>query len=178
MRCAVLQINTNLLITERNIDIFTQETLYPSFISKKNWRSPSRTFFKHPLFTPFSLFLSESEICNISNKYWLPHESATKIFLRNCFSKHLTLLLHFNKTVVLSIAEGFRKIDFLPHFNVISERMRCAIFQINTDLVKVYEHINIFTQETLQPSFIWEILSKYISLFFPKAIGVLCHRGS
>ena len=55
--------------------------------------------------------------------------------------------------------------------------MRCAIFQINADLVKVYEHINTFTQETLQLSFIWEILSKNIALFFPKPIGVLCHRG-
>ena len=55
--------------------------------------------------------------------------------------------------------------------------MRCAIFQINADLVKVYEHINTFTQETLQLSFICEIISKNISLFSPKPIGVLCHRG-
>ena len=76
-----------------------------------------------------------------------------------------------------SRSQGFRKIDFLPHFYLILERMRCAIFQINADLVKVYEHINTFTQETLQLSFIWEILSKNIALFFPKPIGVLCHRG-
>ena len=37
----------------------------------------------------------------------------------------------------------------LPNF------MMCAIFQTNTDLVKIYEHIAIFTQETLQLFFIW-----------------------
>ena len=76
-----------------------------------------------------------------------------------------------------SRSQGFRQIDFLLHFCLISERMRCAIFQINADLVKVNEHINTFTQETLQLSFICEILSKNISLFSPKPIGVLCHRG-
>ena len=162
MRCAIFQINTNLLITERNINIFTQETLYPSFISKKI----GALHREHPLLTLFSLFLSVSEVCNISNKYWLPNKSATKIFLRNGFAKHLTLLLHSSKKVVLSIAEGFRKIDFLPHFYLVSERMRCAIFQVNTDLVKVYEHINIFTQESLQPSLIWEILPKIHLSFF------------
>ena len=36
---------------------------------------------KHPLFTIFSLFLTLSEVCNVSNKYWLPYKSANKIFL-------------------------------------------------------------------------------------------------
>ena len=161
-----MQINTNLLITEWNINIFTQDTLYPSFISKKIGTLHREHFSKHPHFTLFSLFLTVSEVCNISNKYWLPNKSATKTFLRNGFAKHLTLLLHSSKKVVLSIAEGFRKIDFLPHFYLVSERMRCAIFQVNTDLVKVYEHINIFTQESLQPSLIWEILPKIHLSFF------------
>ena len=39
MRYAIFQINTNLLIIQQNINIFTQETLYSSFISKENWRS-------------------------------------------------------------------------------------------------------------------------------------------
>ena len=34
-------------------------------------------FAKHPYFTT----LTVSEVCNISNKYWLPNKSATKIFL-------------------------------------------------------------------------------------------------
>ena len=45
--------------------------------------------------------------------------------------------------------------------------MRCALFEINTNLLKIYKHINILTEETLQPSFIWKILSKYISPFCP-----------
>ena len=81
MRCAIFQINANLLITERNINIFTQETLYSSFISKKNWRSPSGTFFEISTSTSFSLFLTVSEVCNIANKYWLPNKWTTNIFL-------------------------------------------------------------------------------------------------
>ena len=50
--------------------------------------------------------------------------------------------------------------------------MKCAIFQINTDLTKVYNHINIFRQETLQPLFIWDIFSKQTSLFFLKQLAV------
>ena len=50
--------------------------------------------------------------------------------------------------------------------------MRCAIFQMNTGLVKVYEHINIFKQRLHNlPSF--KRFSQNISLFFPKAIGGL-----
>ena len=77
MRCAIFQINTNLLIIERNINIFTQETLY----RKKIGGLHREHFSKHPYFTPFSLFLTVSEVCNISNKYWLPNKSATKIFV-------------------------------------------------------------------------------------------------
>ena len=60
---AIFQINTNLLITGRNINIFTQEALYPSLISKKKkkiWRSPSWTFFKTSTFyLIFTIFNSE-----------------------------------------------------------------------------------------------------------------------
>ena len=48
--------------------------------------------------------------------------------------------------------------------------MMCAIFQTNTNLLKIYEHINICTQKTLLHL---EILPKYISSFFPKAIDAL-----
>ena len=117
-----------------------------------------------------------SEARNISNKYWLPKKSATKYFYAIILQN--TLHCSFIPTKRLcSRSQGFRQIDFLLHFCLISERMRCAIFQINADLVKVYEHINTFTQETLQLSFICEIISKNISLFSPKPIGVLCHRG-
>ena len=62
MRCPIFQINNNLLITERNINIFTQETLYPSFISKKNSALQRKHFSKHPHFTPFLLFLTVRKV--------------------------------------------------------------------------------------------------------------------
>ena len=62
MRCPIFQINNNLLITERNINIFTQETLYPSFISKKNSALQRKHFSKHPHFTQFLLFLTVRKV--------------------------------------------------------------------------------------------------------------------
>ena len=60
MWCAIFQINTNLLLIQRNVNIFTQETLYPSFISKKNWHSLSQTFFETTTFYHFfTIFKSE-----------------------------------------------------------------------------------------------------------------------
>ena len=92
------------------------------------------------------------------------------------YTRHLTLLLHSNKTFLLSIPEVFRKINFLPHFYLLSQRMRCAIFQINTDLLKIYEHINIFAQETLTLLHLEDSLKIHLS-FSPKALGALWHRG-
>ena len=37
-----------------------------------------KPFWKHPLFTILSSFLTVSEVCNTSNQYWLPNESAKK----------------------------------------------------------------------------------------------------
>ena len=56
----IFHINTNLLILQRNVNIFTQETLYPSINSEKNWRSPSQTFFETSTFCHFfTIFKSE-----------------------------------------------------------------------------------------------------------------------
>ena len=52
---------------------------YPHF--GKNDALDRKRFSKHPLFTAFSLFLKVSEVCNISNKCWLPYKSLTKLFL-------------------------------------------------------------------------------------------------
>ena len=48
-----------------NTNIFTREILYPSFISKKVWRSPWQRFFETSTFSTFSLFLTVNEVCNI-----------------------------------------------------------------------------------------------------------------
>ena len=53
----------------------------PSFWKKKkNGPLHRQRFSKHQLFTIFSLSLTVSEVCNISNKCSLPNKSANKIF--------------------------------------------------------------------------------------------------
>ena len=37
-------------------------------------------FSKHPFFTTLSLFLTKTEVCDVSNKYWLPNKSFKKPF--------------------------------------------------------------------------------------------------
>ena len=64
----MFQINTSLLVVYQSINIFTQVTLYPFFLSKRSWHSLLQTFFKTSTFTTFSLFLTLKEVCNISNK--------------------------------------------------------------------------------------------------------------
>ena len=62
MRCALflLSLLISLLITERNINIFTQETLHLSFIFRKQWRSPLQTFFEtSTVYRIFTIFKSE-----------------------------------------------------------------------------------------------------------------------
>ena len=49
-------------------------------------------FSKHSCFTTFSLFLTVSEACNISNNYWLANKSAKKLLHGKA-----TPLLHFKK---------------------------------------------------------------------------------
>ena len=117
---------------------------------KINWRSPSQTFRETFFFITFSLFLKVSEVCNIWNKCWFPNISANKIFSRKTLYTPPLLLKGF----ALSVAEYFRNFQFLQHFYYFTQWMRCAIFQINTNLLITERNINIFTQETLYSSFI------------------------
>ena len=48
---------------------------------------------------------------------------------------NLTFLLYFQEKIVLSIADAFKNIHFLLRFHWFSQWMRCAIFQINTNLL-------------------------------------------
>ena len=41
----------------------------------------AKRFLKYLLFTTYSLFMRVSEVCNTSNKCWLPNKSTIKIFL-------------------------------------------------------------------------------------------------
>ena len=53
-------------------NIFTQDTLDPSFISKKVCTLHCTSFQKYPLFTIFLPVFTVDEVCNISNKYRSP----------------------------------------------------------------------------------------------------------
>ena len=139
------QRNTNFVIIEWNINNFAQETLYLPFISEKIGAVRRKHFSNIHFLPQFHYFQQRARFVIFQmNTDFLINQ-----LQKYLYTKHPTLLFHSNKKFVLSITKGFRKINFLPHFYLISQRMRCAIFEINTDIVKVYEHINIFTQETL-----------------------------
>ena len=78
----------------------------------------------------FLLLLTLTEVCNISNKYYILINQLKKRF----YTRHLRLFLRF-KTTMFYIAEDFTNIHFLPHFYLFSRRMRCEIFRINTNLI-------------------------------------------
>ena len=124
-------------------------TSIPHF--EKNIGALHRKYFsENRLFTSFS---TVREVCNISNKYWIPNKSAGNIF----YTRHqLKLFLHAIKIFAFSIAAFFRNIHILTHFYYFSQWIRCAIFQINTNLLLIYQNINIFTQETLYLFIIWK----------------------
>ena len=107
----LFQTNTDLLLIHQNSNDFTQETLYLSFISKKNGIFHRKVFSKHPLFTTFSLFLTVSEVCNISNKYWL-HSKSTK----NCFYTNTLHPPSFQKRIYDIHPRSFHKHQMFTTF--------------------------------------------------------------
>ena len=60
----------------------TRDFISRFHFEKKNCTLHRKRFWKHPLFTTFSPFLTGGEVFNTSSKCWLPNESANKIFLR------------------------------------------------------------------------------------------------
>ena len=138
MRCALFQINTDLLVIYQNINISTQQTLTLSFISKNKLAFLIANFFRNMQLLPVN------EICNISNEYCLFDKSAKEIFNTRDFAP----FLRFKKKCALHF-RSFYKHPLFPHFYQFSRRMRCVIFQISTNILLIYEDINIFTQEIL-----------------------------
>ena len=88
-----------------------KQNLYPSFIFVKIWSCPSQTFSYKSTFYHISVFLTVSEICNISNKYWIPSNPAKKIFLHNA-----TFVYFEKKQIALSIAKSFKKHQLFTTF--------------------------------------------------------------
>ena len=116
MRCAIFQINTNLLITQRNINIFRQETLFPPSFQIKIYAVHRRIFQKYRLFTAILVFLTVEEVCYISNKYQPPYDLVQPQYF---YTRDFILsLLHFEKKLALSIANVFLNIHFLPLFSL------------------------------------------------------------
>ena len=99
-----------------HLPVFTLDKV--CFISNKHEpRIHRKHFSKHLHFTSFSLFLTGNGVCNISNLTNFLINQLEKY----CYTRHLTLLLRSNKLFVLSNAEVFRKIDFLPHLYPFSQ---------------------------------------------------------
>ena len=105
MRCALFQINTDLLVIYQNINISTQQTLTLSFISKNKLALLIANFFRNMQLLPVN------EICNISNEYCLFDKSAKEIFNTRDFAP----FLRFKKNA-LSISEAFTNIHFFHIF--------------------------------------------------------------
>ena len=135
---------------QRNVNIFTQETLYPSFILRNNWSSPSQMFYGTSTFYYFfTIFKRVIFVTFQVNPDFLINQ-LTKYF----YTRQLTPFLYFKEKFVLSIPESFRNIQFLPHFYYFSQWMMCAIFHINSNRLIIQHNINIFTQDTSYPFFI------------------------
>ena len=122
---------TDLLVIYQNIYIFTQETLSPSFILKKNGALHCKRCSKHPLFTTFSLFSKMNEVYNTSSKCWLPNKSASKIFLHNTPYTPPS----FKKKLALSITNVFQNIHFLSHFHYFQKWLGFVILQVNANFL-------------------------------------------
>ena len=72
-------------------------------------------FFRNIHRNNFLVFLTVDEVCYISNKYQPPYDLVKRQYL---YTRGFICLLHFGKKMVLSIANVFRNIHFLPLFSL------------------------------------------------------------
>ena len=130
-------------------------------------------FFKTSLFTPFSLFLTVSEVCYISNKYWLLNKSTTKIFLHNTPS---TAPSSQQKSCALDrrrVQKDRLFTTFLPN---LTEDEVCNFSNKHRSRKSLRTYKNIYRRDFITFLHLRDSLKIHLS-FFPKAIGGLCHRG-
>ena len=143
----MLQVNADFLINQRQNKIFSHKTPYTSTSFPKTFCALYCRFFqKYPLFTTFLLVFTGNEVCNISNKNQTPSNLAKYQYF--C-TRDFISLLHSKIKLTLSIAQVFRNIHFLPYDNQFSQCVKCVIFQINTNLLVIYQNIIISTQRLL-----------------------------
>ena len=113
--------------------MFLRKTSYvPPFFQIRICALHRTIFQKHPLFTTFLLVLTVDEVHYISNKYQAPYSLAKRQYF---YKRDFISLLHFGKKMMLSIANVFPNIHFLPIFHYFWKWVRFLIFQINADFL-------------------------------------------
>ena len=146
---------------------YLHKRLYSLLHFEKNWRSLLQTFFEHPPFTTFLLFIIFYEVCNISNKYWLTSKSAKEIFLhktpytpplfkKNCalhrrkFRKHPLFyhILVFTVDKVGNISNKYKRLsNFVLTFILIIIIIICVLMLVHNISAKK----KVVAQATLSP---------------------------
>ena len=121
------------------------------FFSKSNWPSLSQSLFEASSFTICLLVLTVGEVYNISNKNQLPNRSIKYLLF---YTRDLAYRLHFQRKLVLSMANVLGNIHFLQLFHWFWEWVMCLILQINTTFLISQQKTYAFTQETWHISFI------------------------
>ena len=129
--------------------MFLNNSLYPSFISKKNWHSPSQRFFETSTFDLFFSILTVDQVWYISNKNTPPNNLAKRQYF--C-TRDFISLLHFERKLVLFIAKPFRKHPLFTIFSLFLTVGKDYNIQMNTDFF-INQLKNILTQDTFNSSF-------------------------
>ena len=132
------------------ISTFLHKRLYlPTSFRNKVGALRRKHFSKHPLFT-FSLFLTVSEMGNILNKCWHPDKSAWKYF----YTRHLTLLLHFNKKNCALHRRIYQKHQRFTTFSLVFTVDDVCNISNKDQPPSNSAKYQYFIHETLYPSFI------------------------
>ena len=97
MRCAIFRLNIDLLVTFQHFSILHERFFNLPPFGKHLALFIGNLFQRIFTFYHFSLFLTVSEVFNISNKYWLPYKSAKKYF----YTRHIKPFLCLKKNCTL-----------------------------------------------------------------------------
>ena len=155
--CVIIQINTNFL-TSQKINFFYIIDLTSVLYFQKDFPTLSRRSFPiYPLFTIFLQVSGMDEACNISDVYHLPD---IDIFTQET----RYLCSSFPRRFGALNRKSFLKHPLFPTSLLLLTRLRCVIFEINSDFL-LSQHILIFLH--VRPN---------VSPSFPKVIAALFHR--
>ena len=121
----------------------------------KNLRSPLQNLLKTPTFHPIYNNFTVVEVCNITNKN---HSLSNLAKYHYFYTRDLISFLHFGKKLVLSIANIFQNIQFLPHFHyVLTVSEVCnnsnnskKYWLLNKSATKIFLHKTPYTAPSFQ----------------------------